>query len=698
MNDSGTSGGRSGSFSRSEFGACLTAGLVVIHSIATLELSLAIARRGPGAAGSLAELLSYWAGSLVAAAAVFVALCLLLGLPLRLVQKLPCVPLTAAIGALAGTPILLAGFSGGVAALANPPALVALVVGVSCALGCAVYLGARAIDPATREGSMAVAGALIAPVVAAEALLLAWIRFSYLRGLLGPIPLRLWAVVVLLVVAGSLLLLRRDAVLRRIPSGLACWSLLLLGVAGWRMAAPQARPVKLEQAVQSERKIRHVVLITVDTLRPDALGGGMESGCESPAMDALAGSGVTFESAYATSSWTQPSVASIMTGLSPAVHGVSRKQARFPEAATSLEDFFHEEGYLTAAFGANILMTPQKALSRSFDVYEFPGLPPLETLATRAVARFRGPLRMSDQHRTEGITAAAEAWVELHSDEDFFLWLHYFDPHAPYLPPEEFIDEADLGPAYRIALGFDEDRAVSKFMPPPPGQQAMLRKMYCGEVRYVDDRVGRLLELLRSLRIYDDALIVLTSDHGEEFWEHGSAFHGHSLYQELIEAPLFLKLPGGNGNHRTRVSEPVSNVRVAPTILDLSEIEFDPRRFSGGSLKPLWEDAEGTNPKPVFGSHNMLRDRQRAVVLGDWKYIWHPDSRRDELYHLKEDPQERMNLLTRETERVEQMRVLLEEHLSESAELRQRLGIRGRSPGRLQQDMERRLRSLGYIE
>ena len=415
-------------------------------------------------------------------------------------------------------------------------------------------------------------------------------------------------------------------------------------------------------------------------------------------MDALAESGVTFESAYATSSWTQPSVASIMTGLSPAVHGVSREHARFPEAATSIEDFFHEEGYLTAAFGANILMTPQKALSRSFDVYEFPGLPPLGTLATRAVAHFRGPLRMSDQHRTEEITAAAEAWIELHSDEDFFLWLHYFDPHAPYLPPEEFIDEADPGPAYGIALGFDEDRAASRFMSPPPRQQAMLRKMYCGDVRYVDDRVGRLLELLKSLRIYDEALIVLTSDHGEEFWEHGSAFHGHSLYEELLKAPLFLKLPGGNGKHRTRVSEPVSNVRVAPTILDLSGIEFDPRRFSDDSLKPLWEDVREIEPTPVFGSHNLLRDRQRAVVLGDWKYIWHPDSRRDELYHLTEDPQERMNLLTRETERVEQMRVLLEDHLSESAELRQRLGIHGRSPGRLQQDMERRLRSLGYIE
>ena len=683
---------------RPEFSGWLMTGFVVIHSVATLELGLALSRRGPGAVRDLAELLSYWAGSILVVAAVYAALCLLVGLPLRLIWRLPAVPLAAAIGAATGTLIILAAFGGGVASLGRPPALAALVAGFSCALGFAVYLGARAIDPSTREGRGAVAGALIAPVLAAEALLLAWIRFSYLRALLDPIPLRLWAVLILLLIAGSLLWLRRDAVLRWIPVALLSWTFLLLGVSGWRAAAPDAGPVKLTQVARTPRKIRRVILITVDTLRADALGGAMASGCESPAMDALAADSVRFESAYSSAPWTPPSVASIMTGLEPMVHGVGTKEAHFPSDAATIEDFLHEEGYLTAAFGANILLTPQNALYRGFDVYEFPELGPLETLAMGAIARFRGPILMSDQYRTEQITAAAEEWTQLHAGEDFFLWLHYFDPHAPYLPPAEFIGELDARSAYRIAFGFDEDRAASKFTPPPLRQQALLRRMYCGEVRYVDDRVGRLVERLKSLRIYDDALIILTSDHGEEFWEHGSAFHGHSLHDELLRVPLLLKLPGGNGTHRTSISEPVSNVRLVPTILDLSGIEFDPGRFSGGSLQRLWAGTEDLSPAPIFSDHNMLRDQQEAILLDNWKYIRHPDSRLDELYHLLEDPHERMNLLLREAERGEQMRTLLDQHRAASAKLRERLGLHVRPSDGLQQDMERRLRSLGYVE
>ena len=674
----------------------LVLALVAIHSTATLELALAMARQGPNAVPGWLDLLSAWAGSMLVAAAFFGILYILIAVALRAIRRDTGFPAAAAAAAAMACPILLAAFTGSAASALFDPVRGSVTLAVAFGSAAAAYLIARVVDFETSEGSQFAKALLMTPLPLALVVCLIWLRLSYLRTELAFIAPAYWALLTLLLVVAATVFFWSRNLPHFVPRTLSAWSVVLVIAFAWQAFAPPPAMPRLSAATPGNQKIRHVILITIDTLRADALSRGLSPHCESPVLDALAQESINFKSAYAPSPWTPPSMASILNGLSPSVHGVSRQSAHVPPAPPTLQDFFREAGYLTAAFGGNILLTPQNALSRGFDVFRFPQLEPPNTLARQALAWYRGPIRMSDQHRTEDITADAEAWVELHAEQDFLLWLHYFDPHAPYLPPENFLPDEDRGDLYQVALSFDEGRGgESRFMPPPAPRQDLIRSLYCGEVRYVDDRIGRLIKHMKRLGIYDDALIVLTSDHGEEFWEHGGAFHGHSLLNEQLRVPFLLRLP--NGAQRRTINESVSNVAVVPSILDVAEIDFDPAQFSRASLRPFWSEQEPT-PQPIFAGHNFLGGEQEALIFEEWKYIRHDNPRRDELFHLTEDPEERVNRLPSEPERTEQMRTLLEEHLETSAALRKRVVRTRRASQDRQEEMEQRLRSLGYVE
>jgi len=675
----------------------LALGLAAVHSTATLELGLAMARREPSAVPGWLDLLSLWAGSILVAATLLGALYTLIAVPLLAMGRKTGLPAAAAAGVASACLILLNTFAGYNGSMVGNVVQAVIIVELVIAAGAGAYWLTLVVDFESPPGRRLVKAVLTTPILLALVLLLAWFRISYLNEMLESVSLRHWMLLIMAVAITTAALLWRNESLRmHAPRALGAWSAVLLVALTWHVVAPSPAMRQLATAASGQQKIRHVVLITVDTLRADALSGGISPHCESPYLDALAADSVKFDSAYAPSPWTSPSMASILNGLSPAVHGVGRRRSQFPLNLPNLPDFFREAGFLSAAFGGNVLLTPQDALSRGFDVFRFPGLEPPNTLARQALVRYLGPLQTSDQHQTEDITADAEKWVELHSEQDFFLWLHYFDPHAPYLPPTEFLPDENRGDLYRIALSFDEHRgAESRFNPPPPPRQGLIRDLYCGEVRYVDNRIGRLIKRMKRLGIYDEALVVLTSDHGEEFWEHGGAFHGHSLLDELLRVPLLFKLP--NGSPRTTINEAVSIVAVTPSILDLAEIDFDPAQFSRTPLRPFWSKHK-PRPRPIYAGHNFVREKQEAIIFAEWKYIRHQNPHLDELYHLAEDPAERVNRLPSEPERASQMRTLLEEHHELSAGLRKRIGKAGSVPKGRRQEMEQRLRSLGYVE
>jgi choline-sulfatase len=228
-----------------------------------------------------------------------------------------------------------------------------------------------------------------------------------------------------------------------------------------------------------------------------------------------------------------------------------------------------------------------------------------------------------------------------------------------------------------------------------------VRGLYDGEVRHVDANIGRVIARLKSLGIYDQTLIVFTSDHGEEFWEHGRFEHGHSVYEELLHVPLLVKLPGSS--RTARVARPVTTTSVTPTMLDLCGIPFDADALSARSLRPALQRASGgaTAPDqcdPLVSTGCAYYENQVAIRVGDLKYIRRLLSGREELYDLSADPGERISLMANRPDAIEECSRLLDRHRARCAELRERYGIARQADADLSEALLQDLRSLGYAE
>ena len=228
-----------------------------------------------------------------------------------------------------------------------------------------------------------------------------------------------------------------------------------------------------------------------------------------------------------------------------------------------------------------------------------------------------------------------------------------------------------------------------------PEERKWVKDLYLAEIRWVDEQVGLLLNELKRLRLYDESLIILTSDHGEEFWEHGHYYHGHTLYQELLHVPLIIKLPR---RRESRVVEAtVSTVAVTPTILDLAGIPFTPTSFSAMSLRPYLETPTGrVAPRPVFSAGGIY-ENWLAVIFGNAKYIRRVDSSIEETYDLEQDPKELNSPFSRTV--AERGRTLVNERLEADLRIRASYGLTA-EPERVDVDSgtESLLRSLGYIQ
>ena len=225
-----------------------------------------------------------------------------------------------------------------------------------------------------------------------------------------------------------------------------------------------------------------------------------------------------------------------------------------------------------------------------------------------------------------------------------------------------------------------------------------MRDLYRAEVRYVDDRIGRFIDRLKKLGLFEESLIVLTSDHGEEFWEHGGVRHGHSFYNEVLGVPLLVKLPRSLATAPRRVDGNVSTVSVTPTVLELCGLSFNAAQFSAPSLVPLFYDDVAQDQPPVFSTHPSHLEDREAIAQGRWKYIRFEHVDREELYDLEADPSEQMNIAAREPERTETLEALISEHRLESEQLKRRYGIGRRASAEERRQLREQLRSLGYIQ
>lgn len=441
---------------------------------------------------------------------------------------------------------------------------------------------------------------------------------------------------------------------------------------------------------------RNLLLITIDTLRADALSiyGAPEG--SSPAIARLAERGTTFARAYSPAPWTLPSLAAVFSSRRPAELRSGPYTYATRDDWQPLAARLRGRGVWTCAAIANPIA---EAVARGFEVVHSVNprvagdvldvLPFLNELRSRWVLRggelpFQGSTRL--------VTDAGVDCLDARAGRRFFVWVHVFDPHDPYVVSEREARAQGDVPAGRFAPdlfgdpGVDDVRAGRTFgLDDAFWERA--RGLYRGEVRRADSAVGRLLAALDERGLVDETLVVLTADHGEEFLDHGSFHHGHALYDESVHVPLVFA--GPHVPRGQRRDQPVGLIDLMPTLDEALGLE-PAADAQGRSLWRQIRDGSAASPRPVLAEATNYGEPSTALVLGDWKLIRYDRTGRTEVYDVVRDPGELRDLSAAEPERLRAL-------LGALAEIEAgREAARGQAEG--DAEMAERLRALGYIK
>ncbi len=442
--------------------------------------------------------------------------------------------------------------------------------------------------------------------------------------------------------------------------------------------------------------LKYIILLTVDTLRPDFIAAYGERDNYTPNMDQIARDGIVFENAYSVSPWTLPSVASIMTGLPPSVHMTKTATSKLPDTLSTLAELLRKKGYKTAAIGNNQFLTRFYNISQGFDEYYFyPKARFGETIGIKILRFFIKVIKINVT--SAELTDLSIRWLRKDSLNPFFLWIHYFDPHMPYTAPQRFLP--NVGPAHGLGFQFHDLAGVRRgYFYPDQQQSAWIAELYAAEVRYVDDCIGSLVKQLKELGIYDQSLLVFSSDHGEEFWEHGGFEHGHTIYNEQIRVPLIIKLPGSSAASSEQVETPVSLLSLVPTILDYADIDQRPAGVNDASLRPLLSAATlDQSYMPIFSEALKYYEDQESVIMDRYKCIHYLSRDIFELYDLESDPGEMHSLADTSPELLQQARQQFRLFHQRCDSIKAAYGIEKGENLILDKSAIQSLRSLGYV-
>ena len=378
-------------------------------------------------------------------------------------------------------------------------------------------------------------------------------------------------------------------------------------------------------------------------------------------------------------------MASLLTGTWPTIHGARGKGATLtavrqdvPTAAETLKKGGFDN---TLALANCAFMSPLLNLGRGFDVYD-------------SRHAYNREIRRAD----ETVTAALKMMHD-HRSESNFLFVHLFDPHLDYDPPGGYETKFTGGRTTPPPpLSMRECRAMQpgRNAPPMKADVNYVKGVYYGEVSFVDAQVGRLVDGLKEMGLYDRTTVAITSDHGEEFWEHGGFEHGHTLYDELIRIPLILKLPGGMQPAKHAVEAQVRHVDVMPTMFDLAEID-QPASFVGKSLVPHVM-GQSDDDLIAFAESTLYGSEKLSWRTGRFKYIYDLNPRakqRGKLFDVQADPGERQDLIEQRPDTAGELYRELgkfQKTIQTQADSMSQPMIKNMSPRAIQS-----LKSLGYI-
>jgi len=393
-----------------------------------------------------------------------------------------------------------------------------------------------------------------------------------------------------------------------------------------------------------------VILVTIDTVRADHIGCYGFADIQTPTLDGLAHDGVLFQRAISQVPLTWPSHAAILTGAYPFQNGVQDFTGQPLEARfRSVAQAFKAHGYATGAVVSAFVLDRSWGLARGFDYYDD---------AFSAETFQKKDIGLVDRKAAESVNHAI-SWLSKHSQQPFFFWLHLYDPHSPYDPPEPYRSQYRTHP-------------------------------YDGEIAYADHELGRLVAWLKSKHAYDQTMVVVLSDHGESLGDHGEKEHGFFIYNSTVHIPLIVKPPAGSGIHTGSVAAPVETIDVAPTLLQVAGIK-DPIQNQFGA-------------KGLFGAQAQSKDQTYSETFYPFSsFGWSPlhgletsryhyiEAPAPELYDVQADPAEKNNLASQQTATV----AVLKEKLQTL--LREKPFSPGQANAALNPDAQEKLRALGYV-
>jgi arylsulfatase A-like enzyme len=428
-----------------------------------------------------------------------------------------------------------------------------------------------------------------------------------------------------------------------------------------------SRPNGTGRASRAEHGGTNVLLVSVDTLRADHLGCYGYKRIETPNIDALASKGWLFEQAFSAAPVTAPSHATILTGLLPFAHGV-RENGTYELAKkhATLAEILSAAGYETFAFVSSFVLDSRFGLDQGFSVYN-DDFSEGDSIFSSGVHRWQGH-EFDNFERHAGLTnRAVFDWLRKPHLRPFFLWVHYFDPHHPYSPPE-------------------------------PWSERYRNHLYDGEIAYDDFELGRLLDELNVAGELERTLVVFVADHGEGLGQHEKT-HGKTLFNPLVRVPLIIVPPGGLEDGGRRVGPMVRTIDIVPTVLEMLNMERPPALQGRSLVQLLKAGASSTPPQRSYSeTHRLERPYRGGILRGlrtpRWSYTVIPRDGVRQLYDIEADPGEKRNLADDLPERAERMQRAMAELIREQSPRGGEEGVERE----MSEEVRRKLEALGYID
>jgi arylsulfatase A-like enzyme len=436
----------------------------------------------------------------------------------------------------------------------------------------------------------------------------------------------------------------------------------------------------------------NIVLITLESIRADRLNCEDPATCVFPKLNELAEESVVYENAYSVTSWTLAAHASLFTGLYPTAHQTTQPSSRLDDSYTTIAEILTAEGYQCAGIISGPYLRKEHNLHQGFEYYE-------ESLATVDHLESHGDVT------NPGMADLLKGFMSEKRDRrrPFFLFAYFWDPHYDYIPPPPydrmFVRETDEP---IDVTDYESSNTVNARI--KPEQLSYVISQYDGEIRWTDHHLGEFLQLLKQEGVWDNTVIIVTSDHGQEFFEHGRKGHKHNVYEESIHVPLVIKY--AQSKPTGRESRLVSHIDIFPTIMTLTKSEVTTPSYSHSLLSssPGWE-------RPIFFElHSLwyIRDRSLDEIVAkaegqflsirknNYKLIYSSRPAALQLYDLENDRGEKHDLQKEEPRITARLKDRLDAWQEEMRSVRMSFSEGGEAE--LSEEMIERLRSLGYME